>query len=99
MLPPPEWPLAEAQLSAMASMREEGFRTNTALTANPVLDEYEARRCAICGAKYPAFGFGSPLTRPGVVLWACGAHRAELDYRLSARHRRADTLAEQSSLF
>ena len=40
MLPPPELPLAEAQLTATASMRDEGFRTNTALTANPVLDEY-----------------------------------------------------------
>ena len=99
MLPPPEWPLAEAQLSATASMRDEDFRTNTAPTANPVLDEYKARRCAICGAKYPPFGFGSPLTRPWVVLWACGAHRAELDHLLSARHPRADTLAEQSSLF
>jgi hypothetical protein len=74
MLPLPELPLAEAQLTAMASMRDEGFRTNSALTGNPALDDYEARRCAICGAKYPAFGFGSPLTRPGVVLRACGAH-------------------------
>jgi hypothetical protein len=99
MLPPPELPLAEAQLTATASMSDEGFGTNSAPTANPVLDEYEARRCAVCGANYPPFGFGSPLTRPGVVLWACGAHRAELGHRLSARHPRADTLAEQSSLF
>ena len=99
MLPPPELPLAEAQLTATASPRDEGFGTNAALTANSVLDGYGARRCAVCGAKYPPFGFGSPLTRPGVVLWACGAHRAELDHRLSARHPHADTLAEQSSLF
>ena len=99
MLPLPELPLAETQLTATASMREEGFKTNTALTAIPVLDEYEARRCAICGAKYPAFGFGSPLTRPGVVLWACSAHRVELDHRLSGRSTHADALAEQPSLF
>jgi hypothetical protein len=99
VLPPSELPLAEAQLTATASMRDEGFKTNTAPTANPVLDEYEARRCALCGARYPSFGFGSPITRPGVVLWACGAHRAELDHRLSARNPRADTLAEQASLF
>ena len=99
MLPPPELPLAEAQLTATASMRDDDFRTNAAPTANPVLDEYEARRCAVCGAKYPPFGFGSPITRPGVVLWACGAHRAELDHRLSARHPNADALAEQPSLF
>ena len=99
MLPPPELPLAEAQLTATASMRDEGFGTNAALTGNPVLDDYEAHRCAICGAKYPPFGFGSPLTRPGGVLWACGAHRAELDHRLSARPPNADALAEQPSLF
>ena len=99
MPPPPELPLAEAQLTATVSMRDEGFGTNAALTANPVLDEYEARRCAICGAKYPAFGFGSPPTRLGVVLWACSAHRAEVDHRLSGRHTHADALAEQPSLF
>jgi hypothetical protein len=99
MLPPTELPLAEAQLTATASIRDEGFGTDAVLTAHPVLDDYEARRCAICGAKYPAFGFGSPLTRPGVMLWACGAHRTELDNRLSARHPHADALAEQLSLF
>jgi hypothetical protein len=31
--------------------------------------EYEARRCHICQARHPAFGFGPPLTRPGMVLW------------------------------
>ena len=45
--------------------------------------EYEQRRCAICGARYPGFGFGPPLTRPGIVLWACGPHREELAARFA----------------
>jgi hypothetical protein len=50
---------------------------------NPSLDEYEARRCHVCGARYPSFGFGPPLTRMGVVIWACSAHRDEVNRRLS----------------
>ena len=46
------------------------------------VEEYERRRCAVCGAKYPPFGFGPPLTRPGIMLWACGEHRKELDRQL-----------------
>ena len=42
------------------------------------VEEYEQRRCVVCGAKYPSFGFGPPLTRPGIMLWACGDHREEL---------------------
>lgn len=44
--------------------------------------EYERRRCAICGARYPSFGFGPPLTRSGVFLWACATHRLDLEERL-----------------
>lgn len=46
------------------------------------IEEYERRRCAICGSKYPGFGFGPPLTRPGTMLWACLQHRMELDRQL-----------------
>jgi hypothetical protein len=60
MLPPPEWLLAEAQLSATASMRDEDFRTNTALTANPVLDESGGRAL---GVRRPSSGVGSSLVR------------------------------------
>ena len=49
---------------------------------HPAIKEYEARRCHICQCKYPAFGFGPPLTRPGVTLWACGAHHPVLDDQL-----------------
>jgi hypothetical protein len=46
------------------------------------IEEYELRRCAICGSKYPGFGFGPPLTRPGPMLWACLEHRMELARQL-----------------
>jgi hypothetical protein len=52
---------------------------------SPVAVEFESRRCAICGAKYPPFGFGPPLTRKDVMVWACGAHHPELRDRLAAR--------------
>jgi hypothetical protein len=93
-----ELPLVEAQLTAMASTCDDSPETNATPRANPVVGEYEARRCAICGAKYPSFGFGSPLTRSGVVLWACSVHRMELDHRLSARHLHAADPIEQPSL-
>jgi hypothetical protein len=54
--------------------------------------EYEQRRCAICGARYPGFGFGPPLTRPGIVLWACGPHREKLDKQI--RPETLPTVAE-----
>jgi hypothetical protein len=50
---------------------------------NEAMREYEARRCRICGARYPAFGFGPPLTRTAQTVWACSAHRAEVDCMLS----------------
>ncbi len=45
--------------------------------------ECEAPRCRICGARYPAFGFGPPLTRTAQTVWACSAHRAGVDCMLS----------------
>lgn len=47
-------------------------------------DNYEERRCTICGAEHPVFGFGPQLSRTGVTVWACGVHGAELDRRLSS---------------
>ena len=46
------------------------------------VEEYEQRRCVVCGAKHPSFGFGPPLTRSGIMLWACGDHREELGRQL-----------------
>lgn len=45
--------------------------------------EYEARRCAMCGAKYPSFGFGPPMTRAGVTIWACFAHWKDVEKQLT----------------
>ena len=38
MHPLPELPLAETQLTVTASMREEGFKTNTVLSCSPLQD-------------------------------------------------------------
>ncbi len=53
------------------------------------VQEHDARRCHICGAKFPPFGFGPPLTRPGIILWTCSAHRVEIERRLTGAHRSA----------
>ena len=66
---------------------------------NPVLDEYDARRCAVCDARFPPFGFGPPLTKRDVVLWACVAHRAELDRRLTERRTGPAEEPSQFALF
>jgi hypothetical protein len=66
---------------------------------NPALDEYESRRCAICGGKYPSFGYGPPLTSRGAMLWACSAHRKDVDKRLSTRNIEGPAEPEQPSLF
>ncbi len=60
--------------------------------------EYEARRCHVCQARHPAFGFGPPLTRPGMVLWACGAHRAEVDGLLAGSPRPRAAAKRQPTL-
>jgi hypothetical protein len=62
------------------------------------VQEYDARRCPICGAKFPPFGFGPPLTQPGTTLWACGAHRVEIERRLTGAHRLATCEDRQPSL-
>ena len=69
------------------------------LQRNPVLNEYDARRCAICDTRYPPFGFGPPLTKKDVVLWACAAHRSELDRRLTERRTAPTEETSQFALF
>ena len=66
---------------------------------NALLDEYDARRCAICGARFPPFGFDPPLTKRDVVLWACAAHRADLDRRLTERRIAPTEEPSQFALF
>jgi len=60
--------------------------------------EYDARRCHVCHARYPSFGFGPPLTRPGRVLWACSAHRAAVDSMLTGPPRANATAKRQPAL-
>jgi len=45
---------------------------------------YEARRCLVCGCRYPPFGFAPPMTRPGTELWACKDHKDEFRRSLEA---------------
>ena len=62
------------------------------------VQEHDARRCFICGAKFAPFGFVPPLTRPGITLWACSAHRVELDRHLTGGHQSAMCEDRQPSL-
>ena len=71
-------------------------RRNTNVPAS--VQEHDARRCLICGAKFPPFGFGPPLTRPGITFWACGAHRVEIDRQLAGGHQSAMCDDRQPSL-
>jgi len=57
---------------------EQGRDTGAAEARNPSILTYEARRCHVCDAPHPGFGFGPPLTRKGHDVWACGPHRAEV---------------------
>lgn len=53
-------------------------------TASPIeppgfsIEEYDARRCHLCGAMWPGFGFGPPLP-VRTTIWACFTHRGEVE--------------------
>ena len=47
------------------------------------VQDFEARRCHVRGSRFPAFGFGPPLTRKDQVVWACLAHRIEVQHTLT----------------
>ena len=64
---------------------------------SPALLAYEARRCAICNARYPAFGFVPPAIARGEV-WACSAHRHEIERRLHARQSPVNAAARQLTI-
>ena len=65
---------------------------------NPVILDYEARRCHVCQCKYPSFGFGPPLTTKGQTLWACFEHRGVVDRLLTGGPAMREEPG-QSSLF
>ena len=79
--------LVQMQLKPAAAASREEFATGSEPPAPPAVEmtagmmEYEARRCFVCGCRYPCFGFGPPLRSKGTI-WACGTHRAEVDRQL-----------------
>ena len=46
--------------------------------------EFNARCCVVCNGPNAFFGFAPPLTSNGATVWACGAHRVEVDRQLTA---------------
>ena len=66
--------------------------------ANPMLVEYEARRCRVCQCRYPSFGFGPPLTKQGHILWACFSHQSEVHRMLTGVPRTQDPEAQSRLL-
>jgi hypothetical protein len=77
------------------------FNSSKSRDANmpEAVQKHDARRCHICGAKVSPFGFGPPLTRTGVDLWACSAHRLEVERQLTGARRTAMCEDTQPSLF
>jgi hypothetical protein len=43
---------------------------------------YESRRCHVCHSPHAPFGFGPPMTKPGIMLWACKEHRTAVELQL-----------------
>lgn len=78
--------LVEMLTARLEADTEEYWNASPPAAIHPpseAVREYEVRRCRICGARYPAFGFEPPLTRTGPTIWTCGAHRGEVDCMLS----------------
>lgn len=40
---------------------------------------------ATSACRFPSFGFGPPMTRKDQAVWACLAHRAELERALTQK--------------
>jgi hypothetical protein len=67
-------------------------------TSNSVVEKYNARRCHVCGAPHTVFGFGPPMTRAGVLIWACALHRDDVERRLTGHKVLPEAEAFQGSL-
>lgn len=76
-----------------------GSPTSERAPITGTIAEYEQRRCAICGGRYPGFGFGPPLTRPGAEIWACGQHRGEVAARFAKPQPQPEPDVGQKTLF
>lgn len=93
--------LVEVQLSTpLAPFADDRWEQEqpVAPAPNDTVRDHDTRRCHVCQTRHPPFGFGPPLTRPGVVIWACAAHRVEVDRMLTSGLGRP-TSSEQASLF
>ena len=98
---PPVQPVEEVQAHATDGEQDPAVWNNSETRDASVpgsVQEYNARRCHICGVKFPLFGFGPKLTRTGTTLWACSAHRFEVERQLTGAHRSAMCKDEQPSL-
>ena len=49
------------------------------------VQDFEARRCHVCGCRFLAFGFGPPMTGKDQTVWACLAHRIEVQHTLTQK--------------
>ena len=63
-----------------------------------MIRDYEARRCHVCQATHPSFGFGPPMTMAGAVLWACAPHRGDVERMLLGEPSPAKAPEQQLSL-
>jgi len=73
------WPATAAEDGWDAPAPQPGRETPESV------QDFEARRCHVCGCRFPSFGFGPPMTRKDQAVWACLAHRAELERALTQK--------------
>ena len=72
----------------LATAAEDGWDAPAAQPGRETpegVQDFEARRCHVCGCRFPAFGFGPPLTRKDQTVWACLAHRTEVQHTLTQK--------------
>lgn len=81
---------------ALIAQADDPYGSDVTPVPSLVVADYETRRCAVCGCRNPPFGFGPPLSRQGTI-WACGAHRDEVNRQLTATGRFTPTLASTAA--
>lgn len=65
--------------------KRQSLRPKPPQATTSSVEEYDSRRCEICGPPYPVFGIGPPATQPGVVIWAYPLHRGDVEASLTAQ--------------